>query len=83
MLPTAQAGQVVVVDVKLMVNKVQIKKKCGTCNDCGKFGHKKSNYWALEAHKNKRPKNYRGTLCNKYVRIEFKGDYRNHLGREE
>ena len=37
------------------------KKFMGNCNNCGKFGHMKSNCLALEANKDKRPNGYRGT----------------------
>jgi hypothetical protein len=33
------------------------KFKAG-CNNCGKVGHKKSDFWQLEENKNKRPKDY-------------------------
>jgi hypothetical protein len=30
----------------------------GEWNNCGKIGHKKSDFWQLEENKNKRPKDY-------------------------
>jgi hypothetical protein len=38
------------------------KEFMGTCNNYGKFGHKKSYCWKLEANKNKRTYGYRGTI---------------------
>jgi hypothetical protein len=32
----------------------------GTCNNYGKFGHMKTDGWALEVNKSNRPKGYRG-----------------------
>jgi hypothetical protein len=37
------------------------KKLMGICNNCGKFGHKKSDYWEMEANNCKRPNNCRGS----------------------
>ena len=31
----------------------------GTCNNCGKLGHKKTDCWQLEENKNKRPSGYK------------------------